>query len=72
MEAVQVKLARSGGRFYWKFNCPTCGDNRASDAGSYIEDPRKYLGNRKLRCGHYAVLEIESEEQVKKVIKSKL
>lgn len=69
MEAVKAKLARSGGRFYWQFICPKCGNNRASDAGNYTEDPRKYLGNRKLRCGHYADIQIADESQVKKILR---
>jgi hypothetical protein len=71
MEQVKAKLVRHGGRFYWKFNCPSCGDNRMSDAGNYSQDPRKSLGNRTLRCGHMATIAAESDEQVGKVLKLK-
>jgi hypothetical protein len=43
-----------------------------SDAGSYVEDPRKQLGNRTLRCGHLATIAAESDEQVNKVLKLKI
>jgi hypothetical protein len=72
IEQVKAKLIRSGGRFYWNFKCPSCGDNRMSDAGNYTEDPRKQLGNRTLRCGHLATISAESDEQVNKVLKLKI